>query len=57
MKIDELNEILDSTELYLANLMKEEKFKYYPAREGLTNYGKNLEKILYKYAGLNLVRQ
>jgi len=43
MKIDELNEILDSTELYLANLMKEEKFKYYPAREGLTNYGKNLE--------------
>jgi hypothetical protein len=43
MKIDELNEILDSTELYLANLTKEENFKYYPAREGLTTYGKNLE--------------
>ena len=43
MKIIELNEILDSTEEYLASLMKKENFKYYPAKEGLTTYGENLE--------------
>ena len=43
MKIIELNEILDSTEEYLTSLTKKEKFKYYPAKEGLTPYGENLE--------------
>tara|TARA_B100001057_G_C22825260_1_gene941140 strand:+ start:39 stop:1139 length:1101 start_codon:yes stop_codon:yes gene_type:complete len=35
--------VLDSTEEYLNNLSKSEKYKYYPCMEGRTDYGNKLE--------------